>query len=227
MLDSKGAELERDTTWTQHTELASLPAVDVAAKVIEKQVNKGETRMKIALQNKGAAPAVHVWMDVLKGALGEQVLPAYWNDNAITLMPGEKRELSVTCRSAAPGSAALRLMIEGFNVNPREVVTVSGETASTPRIVVKKLDYVEGSLRAECACTGANGPRYVTWPMPLSIDGQCLRCIRVAGTDEHPASISLPLPLKSGDHSIQLGGKTIVVKGKSKTERTLDSCSSR
>ncbi len=216
MLDKKDVELERDTTWTQHAELASLPAVEVSAKVIEKRQKDGEERMRIAVRNEGAVPAVHVWVDVIKGALGEQVLPAYWSDNALTLMPGEERELTATCRSAAQGSAPLRLMIEGFNVNPREIVTVSGEKASTPRIVVKKLDYADGSLRIECAFPGANGSRYVTWPMPLLIDGQCLRCIRVAGNEKNQSAIRLALPLKAGEHSIQLGGKIIVVQGQNR-----------
>jgi exo-1,4-beta-D-glucosaminidase len=213
MLDKKGVELERDTTWTKHTELASLPPTVASAQVLKKHSENGETRMRIVLRNEGPAPAVHVWVDVIKGALGDQVLPADWDENALTLMPGEEREMTVTCRDAEPGNAPLRLMIEGFNVNPREIVTASGETPSTPRIVVEKLDYADGSLRIECAFTGANGPRYITWPMPLLIDGKLLRCIRVAGNDKNASTTRLALPLSSGEHLIQLGERSVVVQG--------------
>jgi exo-1,4-beta-D-glucosaminidase len=33
---------------------------------------------------------------VIKGKDGEEVLPAFWNDNFISLLPGEEKTLTVT-----------------------------------------------------------------------------------------------------------------------------------
>lgn len=214
LLDRSGVELERDTMWTRHQELAGLPGTDVSARVLDNSLENGDRHLRLSVRNDGSAPALHVWVDLIRSALGDQILPAYWSDNAITLMPGEERELTVTCRDNGSEGPAPRLFIDGFNVNPREIVTATGEASSKPAIVVEKADYADGCLRIACTFTGADGPRYITWPMPLLIDGKLLRCVRVAGNNKNPSTVKLELPLPEGEHVIEIGGQRIVGQGK-------------
>lgn len=50
-------------------------------------------------------------------SVGEEVLPVFWNDNYISLLPGEKRTLTATFETGTlPVGSAVQ--IDGFNVNP-------------------------------------------------------------------------------------------------------------
>jgi hypothetical protein len=73
----------------------------------------GEQVIEATLSNPGDRPALMVKLAVLDAA-GERVLPAYWSDNYVSLMPGETRV--VTLR--APRSAAMpdRIGVHGWNV---------------------------------------------------------------------------------------------------------------
>ncbi len=55
---------------------------------------------------RSSVPAVQVWLEVIGGDQGDEVLPAFWSDNALTLMPGERRELTVRFRTGAIGRRA-------------------------------------------------------------------------------------------------------------------------
>jgi hypothetical protein len=66
-----------------------LPKADV-----EQQVTiQGETA-RVTLRNKGKSVAPFLRLN-LQGADGEQILPAIYSDNYITLMPGESATITI------------------------------------------------------------------------------------------------------------------------------------
>lgn len=50
---------------------------------------------------------------------GDDVLPVLWDDNYITLMPGEQREVSATYATVDLGGAKPVIAVEGWNVTPK------------------------------------------------------------------------------------------------------------
>jgi hypothetical protein len=52
---------------------------------------------------------------------GEELLPAYWSDNYLSLLPGETRRLTVDL-PAPPAGASLQLACDGWNINPARAV---------------------------------------------------------------------------------------------------------
>ena len=76
--------------------LTSLPKPEV-----DRQVSfstDGDTqKAEVTLRNTGKTPAVFLRLN-LKGTDGEQILPACYSDNYLTLMPGETRKVMVTWR---------------------------------------------------------------------------------------------------------------------------------
>jgi len=58
-----------------------------------------ETVIQLIAQNTSGIPAVNVWLEVLKGPQGEEVLPSFWNENALLLLPGEQRSITVRYRT--------------------------------------------------------------------------------------------------------------------------------
>ena len=75
-------------------------------------VEGADRTLSVTLANRTAVPALNARL-VLADAAGNRVLPAYWSDNYISLLPGERRELRVSVPAGAT-PAALRL--DGWNV---------------------------------------------------------------------------------------------------------------
>lgn len=87
--------------------LNSLAQADVNASV----TRKGNT-LEVSLENRSEVVAFFVDMK-LKYASGEIIVPAFWNDNFVTLAPGESR--TFTCRTESlPADAAVT--VSGWNV---------------------------------------------------------------------------------------------------------------
>ncbi len=73
-----------------------------------------ETQLTVTLGNTGAAPALNAKL-TLVDAQGRRILPAYYADNYVSLLPGEIR--TVTIRY--PGrTAGARVELRGWNVTP-------------------------------------------------------------------------------------------------------------
>ena len=57
--------------------------------------------------------------EVTKGRDAEEVLPVTYEDNYVTLFPGESRTLWARFRTADLGGQKAHLRLEGYNVNKR------------------------------------------------------------------------------------------------------------
>jgi len=59
--------------------------------------------------------AFFVRLKLNKGANGEEVLPVVWEDNYISLLPGEKREVTATYRTEELGGTKPAVEVSGVN----------------------------------------------------------------------------------------------------------------
>jgi exo-1,4-beta-D-glucosaminidase len=80
-----------------------------------------DTAARVTVENTGSSLAFLVRLRLLKGKDGAEVLPVFWDDNYVSLLPGEKREISVRVRKRDLGGAQPVLAVDGFNVAPVEV----------------------------------------------------------------------------------------------------------
>jgi exo-1,4-beta-D-glucosaminidase len=55
-------------------------------------------------------------LKVDRGPGGPEILPVIWEDNYVTLLPGEKREVNATYRASALGPAKASVEVSGWNV---------------------------------------------------------------------------------------------------------------
>jgi exo-1,4-beta-D-glucosaminidase len=70
----------------------------------------------VILQNPSKSLAFFVRLKVDKGVKGEEILPVVWEDNYISLMPGEKREVTAAYRANELGAAKPVVEVSGWNV---------------------------------------------------------------------------------------------------------------
>ncbi len=102
--------------------LEKLPPVQVQATA----ALETDGRVRVTLRNDSAQLAFQVHVGIRRGGEPSEVLPVYWDDNYLALMPGESR--TVTARYRKPGApgAAATLHVDGWNVEPLAVpVTAS------------------------------------------------------------------------------------------------------
>jgi len=78
----------------------------------------GESTIEISLENRGNVPALLAKLTVLDAA-AEPVLPAFYSDNYLTLLPHETRHLEVRCPDA--GRRCTNVALRGWNVMPLSI----------------------------------------------------------------------------------------------------------
>jgi hypothetical protein len=68
------------------------------------------------LENTSKTPALMVRLKAVREKSGDRILPALYDDNYITLMPGEQRRLRTELDHADTRGERPRIVVEGFNV---------------------------------------------------------------------------------------------------------------
>lgn len=220
LTDENGHELDRLVNWIQNDEhwpeLLNIPPVRVSAHVVSTWHDRaGETSYQIEVVNRGTVPAVDMWTELTDEPLGQEVLPSFWSDNALTLLPGEKRLLTVSIRDTGKDAATRHLMAEGFNVLPEDFAISPGQKSSSIQLKITGLTWVtkegKSSLLVKCREEGGFGPRWTTWPVSLKVDDRDIRTFRVALHRDEAAEVEIPMDLSQGTHRIDVGDKSIEV----------------
>jgi exo-1,4-beta-D-glucosaminidase len=101
--------------YADYTALSQLPKVKLRV-TDHTETKGGENVTHVTIENPSKSLAFFVRLKVDKGAKGEEVLPVVWEDNYISLLPGEKREVTATYRAAELGTAKPTVEVSGWNV---------------------------------------------------------------------------------------------------------------
>ena len=94
-----------------------MPQATLKASAEAETPTNGEVVETITLANTGQTPALQAKL-TLFDAKGEQILPAYFSDNYLSLLPGETRRVTVRYPQQR-GTATVRL--RGWNIADGEV----------------------------------------------------------------------------------------------------------
>ena len=97
------------------TGLSSLPMVQLDA-TASRTMEAGQEIVQVRLENAGSSLALFVRAEVAKGDGGDEATPILWDDNYVTLLPGEVRVLTARYRSASLQGAAAAVRMFGWNV---------------------------------------------------------------------------------------------------------------
>jgi exo-1,4-beta-D-glucosaminidase len=101
-------------SFADYTALAQLPKVKL--KVTERIERKGEDSIThVTLENPSKSLAFFVRLKVQRGNKGDEILPVVWEDNYISLLPGEKREVTATYRTRDVATEKAVVEVSGWN----------------------------------------------------------------------------------------------------------------
>jgi len=102
-------------SYADYTSLSQLPKVKL--NVSSRSERNGEDEVtRVIVENPSKALAFFVRLKLNRGKGGEEILPVVWQDNYISLLPGEKREITATYRSSSLGAAKPDIEVSGWNV---------------------------------------------------------------------------------------------------------------
>ena len=100
--------------YADYTALQTMPSATVKATARFTR-QSGNTQARVTLTNTGKTLAFFVRVQ-LTGRGGQEALPVFWEDNYVSLLPGETRTLTATVRTRDLGGAAPRVIVSGWNV---------------------------------------------------------------------------------------------------------------
>ncbi len=105
---------------TDFTSLDTLPPVRLGAVARTFDAGK-EYDVRAMVRNPSPTVAVAIRLKMLRSVSGTRILPAYYDDNYFSLLPGESREVSIRFSERDLGNEEPRLALEGWNVVPQNI----------------------------------------------------------------------------------------------------------
>jgi exo-1,4-beta-D-glucosaminidase len=103
------------TAFADYTALQDLPPAKVTT-ALTSEVKGSDHVDHVTLENTSSHLAFFVHLTVLKGKDGADVKPIFWEDNYVTLMPGEKREITATYDAKLLRGATPTIQMDGLNL---------------------------------------------------------------------------------------------------------------
>ena len=104
------------TSFADLSALQDLPKATVRARLDPAAGSAHDTTFQVQVENVGKGLAFLTRLRLVTGKDQSEILPVFWEDNYISLLPGEKREVNVRIRRSDIGDAQPTLLVDGFNV---------------------------------------------------------------------------------------------------------------
>jgi len=115
---TKGTAYTPQSAYADLRALARLPAVKLAVEAKPEGSDRDETTVRVTLRNPGPALAFLVRARLTKGKAGEDLTPIFWDDNYVSLLPGEARTLTARYEVASLAGKEPVVEVDGWNVEP-------------------------------------------------------------------------------------------------------------
>jgi len=116
-----------ESAYADLTGLNSLPPVKLAVRGSITQEGKEKT-VHVFVENPSSSVAFLARLRIAEAKGDDDVVPIFWDDNYVSLMPGEKRELSARFDAAHAGAGNLVLTVDGWNVVAASIPLDAKET---------------------------------------------------------------------------------------------------
>ena len=120
--DPNGTPVSDNFYWwardeSSYRELNSLSAAQLSVSASPSSA-AGERKVAVRLRNSGSVPALMVKLTLKDAATGDRILPAYYSENYVSLLPGEERNLTVAFPA---GDARPVIGLRGWNMQTQTI----------------------------------------------------------------------------------------------------------
>ncbi len=122
LLDAQHQVISENFYWHAPDAAGYLKLNDLPETELKATAQRTQTGVTLRLENTSASPVLMAKATVIDSATGERILPAYFSDNYVSLLPGENKTVEIEVPAGAlRGEIALNL--RGWNVKPAVVHT--------------------------------------------------------------------------------------------------------
>jgi Exo-beta-D-glucosaminidase Ig-fold domain/Glycosyl hydrolases family 2/Glycosyl hydrolases family 2, sugar binding domain/Glycosyl hydrolases family 2, TIM barrel domain len=95
--------------------LGEMPTVVLETKVVRRDVD-GKSFVDVTLHNPGTQIALMTHVQLRRKGSGERVLPVYYSDNYVSLVPNETRTITIEAATADLKGKTALVLVDGWNV---------------------------------------------------------------------------------------------------------------
>lgn len=122
LTDANNKQLSQNFYWlaahdVDYRKLDDMPSVALQGTADESASTGAEHRITVALSNPSRTTALTTKLTLLDAPNGERILPAYYSDNYVSLLPGEQRSITITYPASAAHAHPV-VALRGWNVTP-------------------------------------------------------------------------------------------------------------
>ncbi|MEV8372794.1 CBM35 domain-containing protein [Kribbella sp. NPDC056861] len=151
------------TSYADLTGLSSLAQTPVSANASTTAAGD-TTTTTVTLKNTSTAKTAAFYLDAhVVGAGGKPVLPIQWNDNAVSLWPGETTVLRATYRTSDLKGAAPSVRITGYNTATQTIPGNGGGPTNPDPVVYEAEDATITAGLVESNHAGFSGRGFVNY----------------------------------------------------------------
>jgi hypothetical protein len=115
--------------------LETLPTAELQV-ALNRHDSDGKVRIDATIANTGRVPALQAHVQLRNGRTNQRLLPAFYSDNYISLLPGESRTIAIEAGNAALGGERALVTLDGWNV------TVAGKSFGDAEAALNKDAFV-------------------------------------------------------------------------------------
>jgi beta-mannosidase len=124
LTDAAGKLLSTNFYWQNvaqddFTDLAKMPEAKLDASATSHTAG-GKTLLTVTLHNPTDTIALMTHLQLHRKSSGERVLPVFYSDNYLSLVPGESRTITIEAATKDLGGEAPLIAVDGYNVDERE-----------------------------------------------------------------------------------------------------------
>jgi hypothetical protein len=132
MRDSSGAILSDNLYWLGRDSSSYRRLNRLAASTLSLTANStregDDARLHVQIKNTGTVVSLANKLTLVNAADGSRILPAYYSDNYVSLLPGESREIEIEYPAKLAKGAA-QIAVRGWNLAKQSVTVASGAAA--------------------------------------------------------------------------------------------------
>lgn len=135
LLNSDGRLLSTNLYWQNvaqddFTALMQLPTATLQV-TADSHIQGGNTVFSVTINNPNKTIALMTHLQLHQKQSGKRILPVFYSDNYISLIPGESRSLTIEATTSDLGGASPLLLVDGFNV---DVESINGAVSVAPNL---------------------------------------------------------------------------------------------
>ncbi|HZW80715.1 MAG TPA: glycoside hydrolase family 2 TIM barrel-domain containing protein, partial [Candidatus Deferrimicrobiaceae bacterium] len=132
LLDSSGAVVSENLYWLGRDSSAYRRLNRLATSTLSLTANSTRAgdnfQLHVQIKNTGTVVSLANKLTVVNAADGSRILPAYYSDNYVSLLPGESREIEIEYPAKLANGAA-QIAVRGWNLAKQSVAVASGANA--------------------------------------------------------------------------------------------------